>query len=214
MKRSKTIHLDMMRKGPRKGPGKGPVKGPREGFAQPFFALRPLGAAIAAVTLSACGSQEDVALVSSVEECSANTTHSRTDCETAYKKAQAEAARTGPKYSNIRNCEAEFGTGQCRQERGGVFMPLMAGFLVGQVLSNSYNPVYRYNNRSSSNYNRIMTADGGVIGKAGKSSYRVDSDSLKPKPRTTRTVSRGGFGAVASAKSNWGGGRSSRGWGG
>lgn len=206
MKRSKTIHLDMMRKGP--------ARGPREGFTQPFFALRPLGAAIAAVTLSACGSQEDVALVSSVEECSANTTHSRTDCEIAYKKAQAEAARTGPKYSNIRNCEAEFGTGQCRQERGGVFMPLMAGFLVGQVLSNSYNPVYRYNNRSSSNYNRIMTADGGVIGKAGKSSYRVDSDSLKPKPRTTRTVSRGGFGAVASAKSNWGGGRSSRGWGG
>ena len=90
----------------------------------------------------------------------------------------------------------------------------MAGFLIGQVMSGSYNPVYRYNNRSSSNYNRIMTADGGIIGRAGKSSYRVDGDSLKPKPRTTRTVSRGGFGSTASAKSNWGGGRSRGGWGG
>lgn len=198
MKRSKHIQLDMMRKG----------------SGQPFFALRPLVAAIAAVTLSACGSQEDVAVVSSVEECSATTALSRADCEIAYKKAQAEAARTGPKYASSRNCEAEFGTGQCRQERGGVFMPLMAGFLVGRVLSNSYNPVYRYNNRLSSNYNRIMTADGGLIGTAGKSSYRVNSDSLKPKPRTTRTISRGGFGAIASAKSSWGGGRSRGGWGG
>ncbi|MFT5172150.1 MAG: hypothetical protein ACI8W7_000314 [Gammaproteobacteria bacterium] len=197
MKRSKHIHIDFMRK----------VSGQS-------FVLRPLVTAIAAVTLSACGSQEEVAVVSSVAECSANTKLSRADCESAYKKAQAEAARTGPKYASSRNCEAEFGRGQCRQQSGGVFMPLMAGFMVGQLLSNSYNPVYRYNNMLSPNYNRIMTADGGIVGKAGQRSYRVDSDSVKPKPRTTRTISRGGFGAIASAKSNWGGGRSSRGWGG
>jgi uncharacterized protein YgiB involved in biofilm formation len=197
MKRSKHIQLDLMRKG-----------------SAQTFALRPLVAAIAAVTLAACGSEEEAAVVNSVEDCTAKTTLSRIDCETAYKKAQAEAARTGPKYANSRNCEAEFGTGQCRQQRGGVFMPLMAGFLVGQVLSNSYNPVYRYNNRLSSNYNRIMTADGGIIGTAGKRSYRVGSDSLKPKARTTRTISRGGFGAISSAKSSWGGGRSRGGWGG
>jgi uncharacterized protein YgiB involved in biofilm formation len=197
MKRSKNIQLDMMRKG-----------------SGQFSALRPIVTAIAAVTLSACSSQEEAVVVSSVEECSTKTTLSRADCEAAYKKAQVEAARTGPKYSNARNCEAEFGPGQCRQERGGVFMPFMAGFLVSQVMSNSYNPVYRYNNRLSSNYNRIMTADGGIIGTAGKSSYRVDSGNLKPKPRTTRTISRGGFGSIASAKSSWGGGRWGGGWGG
>ena len=200
MKRSKHIHLDLMRKGSRRP-----------------FVMRSLATAIAAVTLSACGSQEDVAVVNSVEECSANTKLSRQECEAAYQKALAEADRTGPKYRNNRNCEAEFGPGQCRRNSGGVFMPLMAGFMVGQLLSsgnNSYNPVYRYNNRLSSNYNRIMTADGGIIGKAGQRSYRVDSDAVKRKPRTTRTISRGGFGAIASAKSSWGGGRRGGGWGG
>ena len=197
MKRSKQIHIDFMRK----------VSGRT-------FVLRPLVTAIAAVTLSACGSQEEVTVVASVEECSANTKLSRAECESAYIKAQTEAARTGPKYSSSRTCEAEFGAGQCQPQRGGIFMPLMTGFMVGQLLSNSYNPVYRYNNRSSPNYNKVMTADGGIIGKSGQRSYRVDSDSVKPKPRTTRTISRGGFGAIASAKSSWGGGRSSGGWGG
>ena len=197
MKRSKQIHIDFMRT-----------------FSGQTFVLRPLVTAIAAVTLSACGSQEEVTVVTSVEECSANTKLSLAECESAYIKAQAEAARTGPKYSSNRNCEAEFGAGQCRPQSGGIFMPLMTGFMVGQLLSNSYNPVYRYNNRSSPNYNKIMTADGGIIGKSGQRSYQVDSDSVKPKPRTTRTISRGGFGAIASAKSSWGGGRSGGGWGG
>ena len=197
MKRSKQINIDFMRK-----------------VSRQTFVRHPLVAAIAAATLSACGSQEDVTVVSSVEECSANTTLSRAECESAYIKAQAEAARTGPKYASNRNCEAEFGAGQCRRQSGGVFMPLMTGFMVGQLMSNSYNPVYRYNNRSSRNYNKIMTADGGIIGNAGQRSYRVDSNSTKPKARTTRTISRGGFGAIASAKSSWGGGRSGGGWGG
>ena len=63
-----------------------------------------------------------------------------------------------------------------RQSRsGGFFMPMMTGFMIGRMLSGNssyggtgYNPVYRYNNRNSSQYNRIMTADGTVIGKAGK----------------------------------------------
>ena len=179
--------------------------------------LRPLAVAIAAVTLSACGGQEEVKVVSSVADCSANTELSREDCDAAYTKAQAEADRTGPKYTNMRTCESEFGLDQCRQRSSGIFMPMMTGFMVGQMLSgrNSfYNPVYRYSGSSSAYNNRLMTADGAVIGRPGQSSYRVDSSNTKPKPRTTRTVSRGGFGAVASAKSNWGGGRSSGGWGG
>jgi uncharacterized protein YgiB involved in biofilm formation len=197
MKRSKHIALDMMRKA-----------------SPPPVVLRPVAVAIAALALSACSSQEDVVVVGSVDECTSKTTLSRADCDAAYKKAQSEAALTGPKYARNRNCEAEFGVGQCRQERSGVFMPMMAGFMVGQMMSGSYNPVYRYTNRSSRNYNRIMTADGGVIGTAGRASYRVGSDTLRPKPASTRTVSRGGFGAIASAKSSWGGGRSGGGWGG
>ncbi len=199
MKRTKHIDLDMMRKGSKKG-----------------FLQRPL-AILAVATLTACGNQEEVQVVNSVEECASKTELNLAECEAAYEKAQAEAERTGPKYSSNAQCEEEFGRGQCGQSRsGGIFMPMMTGFMVGQMLSGSsrsYNPVYRYNRPNSSMHNRIMTADGKVIGKSGQRSYRVNKSTMKSKPTATRTVSRGGFGAVASAKSSWGGGRSS-GWGG
>jgi uncharacterized protein YgiB involved in biofilm formation len=193
----------MMRKGPKK---------------QSFRRSLALGVAVA--TLAGCGSQEEVKVVSSVEECATQTELNLEECEAAYQKAQDEAERTGPKYTSRAQCEAEFGYGQCGPSRGGgVFMPMMTGFMIGRMLSGNnygsvYNPVYRYNRPSSSLHNRIMTADGKVIGKSGQSSYRVSKSTMKSKPTATRTVSRGGFGAVASAKSSWGGGGRSRGWGG
>lgn len=205
MKRTKHINLDMMRTVSKKR------------FLQRYLAL-----GVTVVTLAGCGNQEEVNVVSSVEECASKTELNLMECEAAYQKAVAEAERTGPKYNSRAQCEAEFGRGQCGASRsGGVFMPMMAGFMVGQMLSGSsnyggasYNPVYRYNRPYSALHNRIMTADGTVIGKPGQSSYRVSKSSMKSKPTITRTVSRGGFGAVASAKSSWGGGRRSGGWGG
>jgi uncharacterized protein YgiB involved in biofilm formation len=204
MKRTKHIDLDLMRKG----------------FKKRFF-QGPLALGIAVVTLASCSNQEEVTVVSSAEECASKTELNLVECEAAYQKAQAEAERTGPKYNSSSQCESEFGSGQCIQSRsGGFFMPMMTGFMIGRMLSGNssyggsgYNPVYRYNNRSSSQYNRIMTADGTVIGKAGQSSYRVDKSTMKAKPTATRTISRGGFGSMASAKSSWGGGKTG-GWGG
>jgi len=205
MKRTKHINLDMMRKGLKKR-----------------FLQHPLALGITVATLAGCGNQEEVNVVSSVEECASKTELNLEECEAAYQKAVAEAERTGPKYNSRAQCEAEFGRGQCGASRSGsVFMPMMAGFMVGQMLSGSnnyggasYNPVYRYNRPYSSLHNRIMTADGTVIGRPGQSSYRVSKSSMKSTPTVPRTVSRGGFGSVASAKSSWGGGRRSGGWGG
>ena len=204
MKRTRDIDLDLMRKD----------------FKKRFF-QGPLALGIAVVTLTSCSNQEEVAVVSSAEDCAAKTELNLAECEAAYQKAQAEAERTGPKYNSYAQCEAEFGAGQCRQSHSsGIFMPMMTGFMIGRMLSGNssyggsgYNPVYRYGNRNSSQYNRIMTADGKVIGKAGQSTYRVDKSTMKAKPTVTRTISRGGFGAMASAKSSWGGGKRS-GWGG
>lgn len=209
MKRSRNINLDLMRK---------------ESVKR--FHLRPLVIGVAAAVLSGCSSDEQVKVVKSPEDCASSTELSLEQCEAAYMKALDEAERTGPKYSSRAMCEAEFGAGQCTTPRSGgsTFIPLMAGFMVGQALSSrnepyrgSYNPVYRYSRPYSSLNNRIMTADGTVIGDYGKRSYTVNKSSLKSKPSVTRTVSRGGFGAVASAKSSWGGGRASGrsgGWGG
>jgi uncharacterized protein YgiB involved in biofilm formation len=202
VKRTKEINLHFMRK----------IGSP----ARPLF--KPLALAIAALSLAACTAKEEVKVVASVDDCKSNTSLTVEQCEAAYAKAVAEAERTGPKYRARADCEAEFGYQRCQQShRGGLFMPLMAGFMVGNLLNNnrgySYNPVYQYRSGSSYSNNRLMTADGSVIGSPGKSSYSVNPSTLKSKPSVTRTVSRGGFGAKASAKSSWGGGKS-KGWGG
>jgi uncharacterized protein YgiB involved in biofilm formation len=204
MKRTKHIDLDMMRKRSKKR-----------------SVLNPLALGIAVATLTSCSSQEEVMVVNTPEECASTTELTLVECEAAYQKAQAEAERTGPKYRSIAECESEFGSGQCMQgSSGGYFMPMMTGFMIGRMLSGSnsyggygYNPVYRYHRPYDRNHNKIMTADGTVIGKPGQKSYRVEKSTMKSKPTATKTVSRGGFGSMASAKSSWGGGKSG-GWGG
>ena len=205
MKRSKRIDLDLMRK---------------VGSSVPTTpTLKPLAIAIAALLLTACGGKEEVKIVQSVDDCQNKTELTFEQCEAAYVKALAEAERTGPKYRSLSECETDFGTRQCRQSnQGGMFMPFMAGFMVSNLLSGrggyGYNPVYHYQNSRSSYSNRLMTSDGAILGRPGRSSYNVSKSTLKPKPSVTRTVSRGGFGSKASAKSSWGGGKNSSGWGG
>lgn len=183
----------------------------------PDFRLKRISLAIAAFSLIGCSQKEEVKVVGSVDECIAQTTLSAEDCKAAYQRALDEAEKTGPKYRDRRLCEADFGHSQCRQSSSGIFMPLMAGFMIGQMLNNRpnyYNPVYHYQNPYSSSRGKIMTADGSVVGRPGQSSYNVGKQVTKPKARVTKTVSRGGFGSKASAKSSWGGGKSARGWGG
>lgn len=205
MKRSQFINLDLMRK------------------VKPKFILRPIALGITAALLSACGNNQEVKIVNSVEDCVSNTSLDLAECEIAYKNALAESEKTSPKYNSVYACESEFGSGQCvRSQNQSIFMPLMAGFMINELLFNrnrnsyggTFNPVYRYNRPYSSYHNSMMLSDGTSIGKYGKSSYNVSKSATKKKPAVTRTVSRGGFGSVASAKSNWGGGSKSRGWGG
>jgi len=208
MKRSKFIDLDLMRK------------------MSPKFIVRPIALGVSAAILSACGnSNQEVVFVNNVEDCAVNTELNMEQCEAAYQQAVAEAERTGPKYNSMQMCESEFGAGQCMsQPNSSFFMPLMAGFLINELLfdrdrrhySGYYNPVYRYNRPYSKYHDVMMMADGTTIGKHGKKKFKLGKSATSRKPAITRTVSRGGFGSVASAKSSWGGGKSSssRGWGG
>lgn len=208
MKRSSFIDLGRMRK------------------KLPSFSAKPVALAISAALISACGSsKEEVVFVSNVEDCVDNTSLNQEQCNIAYQQALEESRKTGPKYNSLGLCESEFGINQCVQQPGtSFFMPFMAGFIVNELLfdrdrkyySGYYNPVYRYYRPYSRHHDLMMLADGTSIGKYGKSSYKVSKSATKPKPAVTRTVSRGGFGSTASAKSNWGGGKakSSKGWGG
>jgi len=181
------------------------------------FSVKPLVLAMAAVLAGCSQKQEDVKFVNSVSDCAANTSMSTKDCEAAYQKALAEAERTGPKYRNRYECETEFGDNRCTQNTNGYFMPFMTGFLVSSAinsLSHRYNPVYAYHNPYSNHRGRLMMSDGTILGRSGSRHYSLPKGSATKKmPTATRTVSRGGFGSVASAKSSWGSARS-RGWGG
>lgn len=201
MKRSKSINFRHLEKARR-----------------PSFWLTPIALGVTTALLSGCSDQEEAVLVESVDDCVYKTSLNQQQCEAAYKDAEAEAARTGPKYADQASCEAEFGYERCYRHNTGLFMPFMAGFMVSQVINSSsryYPPVYRYQRPYSDYHNKIMTADGHILGNWGSSSrkYKVSSKDFKPKPTVTKTVSRGGFGSTASAKSSWGGGRSSGGWG-
>jgi uncharacterized protein YgiB involved in biofilm formation len=180
------------------------------------FLMSPIALGVSMALLSGCSDQEEAIMVDSVADCTSKTSLTQQQCEAAYQSAETEAARTGPKYATQAMCAAEFGYQQCHQNSSGFFTPFMTGFLVSQVMNSSsyFAPVYRYNRPYSNYHNKIMTADGYVLGDSSSGRYKVSSAQMKPKPTVTKTVSRGGFGSTASAKSSWGGGSKSGSWGG
>lgn len=196
-KRSSTIHRQHFRKRP--------------------IRLKPLAALIATLFVG-CSARQDAQVVASVPDCANNTKLTLQECEAAYQKALAASEKTAPKYATENQCEAEFGADQCTKGRTGSFMPFMTGFLVSSLLDfsrNYFNPVYQYRGPGAA-HGRIMTPHGQILGPAGHRRYKVRNETLtKPIPTVQRTVSRGGFGSQAAAKSNWGGSsRRSGGWGG
>ena len=201
MKRSKKIDLNRMRK-------------------QPLLTISKLAAAVGgALALSGCGSNStDAKIYASVKDCRADRPDEAGVCETAYKQALAESERTAPKYRSGNDCSAEFGECVVRPDGhgGSWFMPALAGFMVGNMLDNSrrYTPVYTgYGRMYGGYYGADGTRYGDYSHRTRVKKVKVSSDAFKPKPKVTRTISRGGFGSKAAAKSSWGGSRSG-GWGG
>ena len=87
----------------------------------------------------------------------------------------------------------------------GLFMPMMAGFLMGRAMNANRPqaaPLYSSSSPRSPLYNKWTTPGGDVIGNRQQSQVRVNRDVFQPKPAVTRTVSRGGFGAMAAARSS------------
>ncbi|GGY50913.1 UPF0441 protein YgiB [Bacterioplanes sanyensis] len=182
-------------------------------------------AAAASAGLVGCSSTEPVTMVASIDDCQERTSLTEEQCEFAYKKALAEAQRTAPRFQDERDCEDNFGFHNCEDSNQGFFTPAMTGFLVAEAIdevgdayrTKYYSPVFR------NKYRDVVLADGTELtyGSGGFGSYRIPKSANQPKasvskvyPKGTKTISRSGFGSTASAKSSWGGGSSSRSWGG
>lgn len=203
MKRSKNINIAHMRS-----------------FAQRRVRVKPLALAIAATTLVACSSREEVVAYDDVAQCIAANPDNAAQCESAYDTAREKAINSGPKYRTLADCQAEFGPENCVEQRGpngqSWIMPAMAGFMLGRAFDGGgYRsaPLFTSSNRNSPAFGRWTSVDGNTYGSRANRRFKADADAFKPKPAVTRTMSRGGFGSTVAAKSSWGGSRRG-GWGG
>ncbi len=158
------------------------------------------------LTVTACDNPQEVAIFETLEQCINDTGTDQKYCETNFQIAEREHIRAAPKYTAIADCEADFGAEKCEtapqttQSGGSVFMPLMMGYMMGSMLSNSSRvgsqPLYR----SKDNPANFRTADNHkVSGKTGIS--KVPSNVAKAPATKMRTTRRGGFGATARASS-------------
>ena len=225
MKRSKSINLESMRKSDvfcdASADACGNVESQKkvESLNNISALRRPLGVAVvASFSLAGCSSDsEEAAVYRSVEDCKDSNPGQAEACQIAYENAEKEAERTAPKYSSQRDCEDEFGYDRCRRHSSsGVFMPMMAGYMIGSMLNGgrySYNPMFTSYSRHSPYYGNWVGAGGRDYGSRYNSSVRARSGDFQKKPTVTKTMSRGGFGSRAAAASSWSGSRSS-GWGG
>ncbi|WP_461344086.1 DUF1190 domain-containing protein [Brevundimonas sp. GN22] len=159
--------------------------------------------ATASFTLAACGSPpQQVAAAPegewdtraegafrTVEECKTSGTATAAECDAAYQAASTEAAANAPKFASKVDCEQASGVGQCEERvqanGSSVFMPMLAGFLLGRMLSNGTraapSALFRQNGD-------LRTANGTFAGRT------TTTQRAEQKTGDSRAVARGGFG--------------------
>lgn len=174
---------------------------------------------VSAFALSACQDETSTASTfKDVDQCVSaakmvDATFTEADCKSGFTAAQAENAKSAPRYDAMSVCEQEHGAGTCVSEAraGGssVFLPMMMGYMVGSMLndndrdrrySHSYAPMYPVKGGGYS------TATGVYASGFNKSGY-VSPATLVTKPTPTvnaapmtkvTVASRGGFGGRSS----------------
>ncbi|AEQ95580.1 DUF1190 domain-containing protein [Xanthomonas oryzae pv. oryzicola] len=180
-----------------------------------------LMAALPAAFVTGCGSEPETGVVlQSASDCY-QIKKEQTDiqqCLKAYDEAVAKHQQAAPRFTTRYECDAQFGsctaitTPQGQQS----WIPPMGGFLLGYALGNMSGGGYRYGGaiplyrdyRSGGYYkpNGDLASDriGTVRGRSGA----IDM------PTRAITVSRSGFGSSAAARSSFGSGGRSAGFGG
>lgn len=184
----------------------------------------------AGMILAGCGEKPvEVQVFNTPDECAAYY-NPPAECKAAFEQAKALHPQVAPRYSSKQECETDFGSGQCEsapvlaanttepasqqsQQSGSFFMPMMMGFMAGQMLNRggmaanpaqqtattARNPVPSqplYKSRDDRSTFRTAT-NTAVATQPGPTSIRPSA--VQPKPATM--VRRGGFGAQAAQRS-------------
>ena len=158
--------------------------------------------------LTACNRESaDEGLYTSVQACIEQTNDSYS-CNQAFEQAQREYAQTAPQYATHEECVAAHGADQChvvREQQGSsIFMPLMAGYIMGRMLNGSRvsglagTPAFK--DRAGGFQRPVAGANGVYRGGAARSAMAPVQMAANQKP----TASRGGFGGQGSQRSSGG----------
>ncbi|MDN5567350.1 MAG: DUF1190 domain-containing protein [Paracoccus sp. (in: a-proteobacteria)] len=181
-------------------------------------ALTILGAA--AFTVAGCREEQvDAQAFPDMASCEAAAAQdgmfSVEECDKAFAEAEALHVESAPRYDSIQVCEEQHGAGNCGSEEqqvsnggsGSIFMPLLAGYLIGNMLGRSgggmaaSQPMYR--NAQGGFTNATGTTNfGSNAGRATMASQNFSRPAATAgrAPMTRATAgSRGGFGGSRSS---------------
>lgn len=151
----------------------------------------------------------------SLDACKAAKDVSDAECDKAFTAAKADDAAHSPRYADSKTCEDVYGAGQCVPRSaanggGSFFTPLLAGFVIGQMMDGGGQRYYRgtglYRERDDGRGGGGYTTGFGgrldrdyATGRTTIDKSSIDSNSAvrqaPPRIQTrTAVVSRGGFG--------------------
>ena len=186
-------------------------------------AIAILGAA--AFTLAGCREEQvDAEAFPDLHSCTSEAKHgglfSVQDCETAFVEAETLHVEAAPRYDSLEVCEEQHGAGACGSEAtvaqgggsGSIFMPLMAGYLIGSMLSGrsgiaAGQPLYKTSNGKFTNAARSSTySSNRGAAKLNSSQFMRPAATVGKAPMSRATASsRGGFGKSGSGRTGFGG---------
>lgn len=169
--------------------------------------------------LAGCGEEREQALVyESPSECAAASFNTPEQCKADYDAAKALHPQVAPKYISKEECETDFGSGNCetapQQTTSGssVFMPVMMGYLMGQMMNRGAAP-QNFQQPAAAGASKVPTQplyksrdDRGTFRTATNAPVAggIGPISLKPsqvQPQAGQLVRRGGFGSQAVKRS-------------
>ncbi|MGP9803573.1 DUF1190 domain-containing protein [Paracoccus sp. NSM] len=179
-------------------------------------ALTILGAA--AFTVAGCREEQvDAQAFPDLASCQAAAAQgglfTAAECDQAFAEAAALHVEAAPRYDSLEVCEEQHGAGNCGSEAqqaggsGSIFMPLLAGYLIGSMLGRATagqaaaQPMYR--NAQGGYTNAARTTNfGSNTGRAtvGGQQFTRPAATAGQAPMTRATAaSRGGFGSTGSS---------------
>jgi len=146
----------------------------------------------------------------SVADCIASGQIPEETCRSEYERAQALHQQQAPRFASLEDCEARYGYDQCTRghsaDSSNMFLPLMAGYLIGHALGNRGYPYgyyyggWRgqpiYQDRGDRAAWRTGTGTAVAYGEGARGPAAMN---------TAQTLSRGGFGMSSAARGSWGG---------